>query len=82
MFDNKDSQENDVGSKATDDSEENESGAVFLIRILQYLETPQYLRKALFPRHNNLRFVVRTIFFSNCSFLFSFHLESLLISFS
>ncbi|XP_022973698.1 putative methyltransferase C9orf114 homolog [Cucurbita maxima] len=24
---------------------------------LKYLETPQYLRKALFPKHNNLRFV-------------------------
>ncbi|XP_050220272.1 uncharacterized protein LOC126670561 [Mercurialis annua] len=38
-------------------SDENESGAAFLIRILRYLETPQYLRKALFPRLNSLRFV-------------------------
>lgn len=38
-------------------SDENESGAAFLIRILRYLETPQYLRKALFPKHNSLRFV-------------------------
>ncbi|CAD6891654.1 unnamed protein product [Tilletia controversa] len=27
----------------------------FLARILQYLETPQYLRKALFPMHRDLR---------------------------
>jgi len=29
--------------------------AVFLARILQYLETPQYLRKALFPIHQDLK---------------------------
>ncbi|KAL3507957.1 hypothetical protein ACH5RR_033339 [Cinchona calisaya] len=38
-------------------SDDNESGAAFLIRILRYLETPQYLRKRLFPKHNSLRFV-------------------------
>ncbi|KAK6254998.1 hypothetical protein QUC31_016701 [Theobroma cacao] len=38
-------------------SNENERGAAFLVRILQYLETPQYLRKALFPKHNSLRYV-------------------------
>lgn len=27
---------------------------VFLMRILQYLETPQYLRKQLFPKHTDL----------------------------
>lgn len=27
----------------------------FLARVLQYLETPQYLRKALFPMHRDLR---------------------------
>ncbi|TMW62299.1 hypothetical protein Poli38472_009792 [Pythium oligandrum] len=27
---------------------------VFLLRILQYLETPQYLRRALFPMHSDL----------------------------
>jgi len=31
--------------------------AVFLARILQYLETPQYLRKALFPMHPDLKLV-------------------------
>ncbi|CAM8911835.1 unnamed protein product [Rhodiola kirilowii] len=35
-----------------------DSGAAFLIRVLRYLETPQYLRRALFPMHNSLRFVV------------------------
>ena len=29
---------------------------IFLARILQYLETPQYLRKAIFPMHRDLRF--------------------------
>ncbi|KAJ0408554.1 hypothetical protein ATCC90586_009575 [Pythium insidiosum] len=27
---------------------------VFMLRILQYLETPQYLRRALFPMHSDL----------------------------
>jgi len=36
-----------------------ESGARFLVRILEYLETPQYLRRRLFPMHRNLKFVVR-----------------------
>jgi methyltransferase len=35
-----------------------ESGARFLVRILEYLETPQYLRRRLFPKHSNLKFVV------------------------
>ncbi|KAL5222480.1 hypothetical protein ABZP36_027193 [Zizania latifolia] len=34
-----------------------ESGARFLVRILEYLETPQYLRRRLFPMHKNLKFV-------------------------
>ncbi|KAJ8573726.1 hypothetical protein K7X08_010237 [Anisodus acutangulus] len=38
-------------------SDEDESGAAFLLRILKYMETPQYLRKSLFPMHNNLRYV-------------------------
>ena len=29
---------------------------VFLARILQYLETPQYLRRFLFPVHKDLRY--------------------------
>ncbi|KAL8486362.1 hypothetical protein ACS0TY_022682 [Phlomoides rotata] len=39
------------------DLDEDESGAAFLMRILRYLETPQYLRRSLFPKHNSLRFV-------------------------
>jgi predicted SPOUT superfamily RNA methylase MTH1 len=31
------------------------SGSAFLARILQYVETPQYLRKALIPMHPDLR---------------------------
>lgn len=57
-------------NKATSDDEpvvtngdESESGAPFLVRILQYLETPQYLRRRLFPMHNSLRFVVGIYFF-------------------
>lgn len=33
-----------------------ETGGAFLARILTYLETPQYLRRALFPMHPSLRF--------------------------
>lgn len=40
-------------SDCTDDT-----GAFFMARVLQYLETPQYLRRALFPMHDSLRFVV------------------------
>ncbi|XP_052188893.1 uncharacterized protein LOC127799172 [Diospyros lotus] len=40
-----------------DVSDDDESGAAFLMSILCYLETPQYLRKNLFPKHNSLRFV-------------------------
>jgi len=29
----------------------------FFVKNLEYLETPQYLRKALFPKHAALRFV-------------------------
>lgn len=29
---------------------------IFLARVLQYLETPQYLRKALFPVHTDLKY--------------------------
>ncbi|KAM3707380.1 hypothetical protein ACJW31_02G020600 [Castanea mollissima] len=53
VFDNK----SDHSVTELDSSEENETGAPFLIRILRYLETPQYLRRALFPKHNSLRYV-------------------------
>ena len=45
----------------SEDDNGSKSGARFLVRILQYLETPQYLRRRLFPMHNSLKFVVRTI---------------------
>ncbi|KAA8548605.1 hypothetical protein F0562_000289 [Nyssa sinensis] len=57
VFDNKSTSVNDSSITTTDNSDENESGAAFLIRILRYLETPQYLRKSLFAKHNSLRFV-------------------------
>lgn len=57
VFDNKGNPDEDAKVDNSDD----ESSAAFLIRVLQYLETPQYLRKALFPMHNSLRFVVRPI---------------------
>lgn len=61
IFENRSTSSNDHRVTAADNSDDNESGAAFLIRILRYLETPQYLRKSLFPKHNNLRFVVRTV---------------------
>ena len=60
VFENKSSLvDEDPTVLTTGCGDENESSAAFLIRILRYLETPQYLRKALFPKHNSLRFVVR-----------------------
>ncbi|KAJ1288527.1 hypothetical protein BS78_02G095700 [Paspalum vaginatum] len=44
-----------AGNGGAGDGEE--SGARFLVRILEYLETPQYLRRRLFPMHKNLKFV-------------------------
>ncbi|KAL6626157.1 hypothetical protein ACP70R_029883 [Stipagrostis hirtigluma subsp. patula] len=43
-----------VNGGAGDDEE---SGARFLVRILEFMETPQYLRRTLFPKHKNLKFV-------------------------
>ncbi|KAF8401672.1 hypothetical protein HHK36_012618 [Tetracentron sinense] len=57
VFDNKSTSAHDFGVTTAEDADGSESGAPFLIRILQYLETPQYLRKSLFPRHNSLRSV-------------------------
>ncbi|XP_006287893.2 putative methyltransferase C9orf114 [Capsella rubella] len=55
VFDNKSSSE--IEHAAMNSSDNNESGASFLVRILKYLETPQYLRKSLFPKQNDLRYV-------------------------
>ncbi|OIT30558.1 hypothetical protein A4A49_30608 [Nicotiana attenuata] len=57
VFDNKGSSVNGSDPTMEDESHDDESGAAFLLRILKYMETPQYLRKSLFPMHNNLRFV-------------------------
>ncbi|XP_030548145.2 putative methyltransferase C9orf114 isoform X2 [Rhodamnia argentea] len=57
VFDNKNCPGEDPTERTVDCSDEDESGAAFLIRILRYLETPQYLRKTLFPKRNSLRFV-------------------------
>lgn len=58
VFDNKSSSVNEDPTINTGNTpDDTESGAAFLIRILRYLETPQYLRKALFPKLNSLRFV-------------------------
>lgn len=59
VFDNKGSSVDGSDPTMEDESHDDESGAAFLLRILKYMETPQYLRKSLFPMHNNLRFVVR-----------------------
>ncbi|KAG8502158.1 hypothetical protein CXB51_000073 [Gossypium anomalum] len=57
VFDNKSSSRNNGAFSNQNNSNENDRGAAFLVRILQYLETPQYLRKALFAKHNSLRYV-------------------------
>ncbi|KAG6399608.1 hypothetical protein SASPL_141089 [Salvia splendens] len=57
VFDSKNTSEDISIDIIGDDSGENDSGAAFLMRILRYLETPQYLRKSLFPMHSSLRVV-------------------------
>ncbi len=44
-----------------------ESCGLFLSRILKYMETPQYLRHALIPKHNGLQFAVSKILLLLCS---------------
>lgn len=58
MFDSKNTSDDTSTEIVDNDLGENESGAAFLMRILRYLETPQYLRKSLFPMHSSLRVVV------------------------
>ncbi|KAL8100241.1 uncharacterized protein LOC141683359 [Apium graveolens] len=55
VFDNKSSSSGDSSLILPDSSDENETGSAFLIRILKYLETPQYLRRTLCPWHNSLK---------------------------
>lgn len=56
VFDGEPQSEDSVVA-TTDKCNGSKSGARFLVRILQYLETPQYLRRRLFPMHNSLKFV-------------------------
>lgn len=55
VFDNKISSLANSSFTLPDSSDENETGSAFLIRILNYLETPQYLRRTLCPWHNSLK---------------------------
>ncbi|KAG6397348.1 hypothetical protein SASPL_143515 [Salvia splendens] len=57
VFDSKNTSDDTSTDIVGDDSGDNDSGAAFLMRILRYLETPQYLRKSLFPMHSSLRVV-------------------------
>ncbi|XP_077218597.1 methyltransferase C9orf114 protein isoform X2 [Tasmannia lanceolata] len=57
VFDNKGTCVDNSGFTAAEDAEDTDNGAKFLIRILQYLETPQYLRRSLFSKHVSLKFV-------------------------
>ncbi|KAG5439565.1 hypothetical protein PCANB_002141 [Pneumocystis canis] len=51
---------NESGKSKTSDFSEKDNNTndpnVFLTHLLQYIETPQYLRKILFPIHRDLRF--------------------------
>lgn len=55
VFDNNGCSMDDPTTVGT--SEGDKSHAAFFIRVLRYLETPQYLRKSLFTKHSGLRFV-------------------------
>ncbi|URE19361.1 hypothetical protein MUK42_12290 [Musa troglodytarum] len=57
VFDNRASSDVDTMVRTGHDGDESESGAEFLTMILRYLETPQYLRRRLFPMHKSLKFV-------------------------
>ncbi|KAG9457929.1 hypothetical protein H6P81_002437 [Aristolochia fimbriata] len=57
VFDSQGSSSENSSVTKAEDIDGNGSGATFLVRILKYLETPQYLRRSLFPKHNDLRFV-------------------------
>ena len=49
----------DEGSRIPKWSEDMpETSGTFLTRILKYMETPQYLRHALVPKHSNLQYAV------------------------
>lgn len=58
VFDNKSISSDDAEVTNFENGDGNENGAQFLVKILRYLETPQYLRKRLFPMHKSFKFVV------------------------
>ena len=45
------------GPKPLASADKKTEGSVFMLRLLQYLECPQYLRRKLFPMHPDLRCV-------------------------
>lgn len=49
VYNDKIKSSNDIGTKTKDPSS-------FFMRVLQYIETPLYLRKALFPVHPDLKY--------------------------
>ena len=53
----------DYDGANTQDTEENDhlGGGRFMVKILEYLEVPQYLRRALIPMHRSLSSVVSNI---------------------
>ncbi|OAY85445.1 putative methyltransferase C9orf114 [Ananas comosus] len=57
VFDNQATPDDDSIPTVMKNGNEDESSAHFLVRILRYLDTPQYLRRRLFPMHKSLRFV-------------------------
>ncbi|KAJ3703863.1 hypothetical protein LUZ61_007568 [Rhynchospora tenuis] len=57
VFDSKSTSSDDAEVMDFENDEGDEAGAQFLVKILRYLETPQYLRKRLFPMHKNLKYV-------------------------
>ncbi|XP_073114194.1 uncharacterized protein [Elaeis guineensis] len=57
VFDNKTASDDESVVMTAGNGDESESVAPFLVRFLQYLETPQYLRRRLFAMHNSLRIV-------------------------
>lgn len=65
VFDNNSTSRDDPTTTNMGTSEGDRRNAAFFIRILRYLETPQYLRKHLIPRHSNLRCVVSHYHFSS-----------------
>lgn len=65
VFDNQATPDDDSIPTVMKNGNEDESSAHFLVRILRYLDTPQYLRRRLFPMHKSLRFVVGN-FFNAC----------------